>query len=429
MDEPRFRRKFRLNKKIAAWIAGVFSALALAAMVFFFSFFQVKNIEVRGSTRYSDEEVKEMVLKGLFAENSVLAPIFCSKENVKDVFFVDGYSVTQMSRDTIAINVREKKPVGCIPFLDSYIYFDRNGFFVEGSRNREDKVPYFNGIEVKQVVEDEKLGFRGTDILNTAVTLSTIFQKEQKLPDHVEFDSKGQITLVYGMITVNLGENKYLEDKMARAIAILPKIQGRKGILHLESVKDNSKIVTFEPLEMTEEDKASAEENGIEIPGSEDGGGTEEGTADGTADSALEEEDAARQAALAERLQYALYGWVGGYTEWGEFTGDGEYDSFGNHIGPYPTIELLESFGDWQGGFTQNGMWNGTGEYDHQGIYVGPNPNAEPAEEEPEEEESTDLTQETQEAPEETAEEVVENAAAGVSDDAAEASTETGSAP
>ena len=429
MDEPRFRRKFRLNKKIAAWIAGVFSALALAAMVFFFSFFQVKNIEVRGSTRYSDEEVKEMVLKGLFAENSVLAPIFCSKDNVKDVFFVDGYSVTQMSRDTIAINVREKKPVGCIPFLDSYIYFDRNGFFVEGSRNREDKVPYFNGIEVKQVVEDEKLGLRGTDILNTAVTLSTIFQKEQKLPDHVEFDSKGQITLVYGMITVNLGENKYLEDKMARAIAILPKIQGRKGILHLESVKDNSKIVTFEPLEMTEEDKASAAENGIEIPGSEDGGGTEEGTADGTADSALEEEDAARQAALAERLQYALYGWVGGYTEWGEFTGDGEYDSFGNHIGPYPTLELLESFGDWQGGFTQNGMWNGTGEYDHQGIYVGPNPNAESMEEEPEEEESTDLTQETQEAPEETAEEVVENAAAGVSDDAAVASPETGSAP
>ena len=426
MDEPRFRRKFRLNKKIAAWIAGVFSALALAAMVFFFSFFQVKNIEVRGSTRYSDEEVKEMVLKGLFAENSVLAPIFCSKDNVKDVFFVDGYSVTQMSRDTIAINVREKKPVGCIPFLDSYIYFDRNGFFVEGSRNREDKVPYFNGIEVKQVVEDEKLGFRGTDILNTAVTLSTIFQKEQKLPDHVEFDSKGQITLVYGMITVNLGENKYLEDKMARAIAILPKIQGRKGILHLESVKDNSKIVTFEPLEMTEEDKASAEENGIEIPGSEDGGGTEEGTADGTADSALEEEDAARQAALAERLQYALYGWVGGYTEWGEFTGDGEYDSFGNHIGPYPTLELLESFGDWQGGFTQNGMWNGTGEYDHQGIYVGPNPNAEPAEEEPEEEESTDLTQEV---PEESAGDTAEDAAAGVSEDAAEVSPGTESAP
>ena len=425
MDEPRFRRKFRLNKKIAAWIAGVFSALTLAAMVFFFSFFQVKNIEVRGSTRYSDEEVKEMVLKGLFAENSVLAPIFCSKDNVKDVFFVDGYSVTQMSRDTIAINVREKKPVGCIPFLDSYIYFDRNGFFVEGSRNREDKVPYFNGIEVKQVVEDEKLGFRGTDILNTAVTLATIFQKEQKLPDHVEFDSKGQITLAYGMITVNLGENKYLEDKMARAIAILPKIQGRKGILHLESVKDNSKIVTFEPLEMTEEDKASAAENGIMVPGAEDGAGLEEG-ADGTADTAVEEEKAAREAALAERLQYALYGWVGGYTEWGEFTGDGEYDSFGNHIGPYPTIELLESFGDWQGGFTENGMWNGTGEYDHQGVYVGPNPNAEPEEEEPEEEESMDLTGESTE---EAVGAAAEDAAAGVSEDASESLPETGTAP
>ena len=383
------------------------AVLLLAAMVFFFSFFQVKNIEVRGSTRYSDEEVKAMVLKGLFAENSVLAPIFCSKDNVKDTFFVDGYSVTQMSRDTIAINVREKKPVGCIPFLDSYIYFDRNGFFVEGSRNREDKVPYFSGIEVRQVVEDEKLAFRGTDILNTAVTLATIFQKEQKLPDYVEFDGKGQITLVFGMITVNLGENKYLEDKMARAIAILPKIQGRKGILHLESVKDNSKIVTFEPLEMTEEEKSEAAASGSvlsEDPEGADAGETDP-AAEGTGTQEQSEAEAQKAQALAERLQYALYGWVGGYTEWGDFTGDGEYDSFGNHIGPYPTEELLESYGDWQGGFTENGMWSGTGEYDWQGNYVGPNPNA-PAEEEAGTGEASEDTQETADAAQEAAEDL-----------------------
>ena len=383
------------------------AVLLLAAMVFFFSFFQVKNIEVRGSTRYSDEEVKAMVLKGLFAENSVLAPIFCSKDNVKDTFFVDGYSVTQTSRDTIAINVREKKPVGCIPFLDSYIYFDRNGFFVEGSRNREDKVPYFSGIEVRQVVEDEKLAFRGTDILNTAVTLATIFQKEQKLPDYVEFDGKGQITLVFGMITVNLGENKYLEDKMARAIAILPKIQGRKGILHLESVKDNSKIVTFEPLEMTEEEKSEAAASGSILSDDPEGAdaGETDPAAEGTGTQEQSEAEAQKAQALAERLQYALYGWVGGYTEWGDFTGDGEYDSFGNHIGPYPTEELLESYGDWEGGFTENGMWSGTGEYDWQGNYVGPNPNA-PAEEEAGTEEAPEDTQETADAAQEAAEDL-----------------------
>ena len=373
MDEPRFRRKFRLNKKVMAWTGGIAAVLLIAGAVFFFYYFQVKHVEVRGSTRYSEEEIKDKVLNGFFAENSVLAPIFCSEDHVSDMFFVEGWSVTQMSKDTIAINVREKKPVGCLPFLDSYIYFDRNGIFVEGSRSREDKVPFFEGLQVKTIVEDEKLSFKGkTEILNAAVTLSAIFQKEQSLPDSVGFDGKGQITLVYGTIKVNLGENRYLEDKMARAVAILPKIRNRKGILHLESVKDNAKIVTFEPQEMTEEEKAALLE--------ETGGEALEGMEGDASAAATEEAEAAaqeqREQEIAEELQYALYGWIGGYTEWGEFTGDGEYDSFGNHIGPYPTAELIESFGGWKGGFTENGMFNGTGEYDHSGIYVGPNPNA-----------------------------------------------------
>ncbi len=376
MDEPAFRRKFRLNKKIAAWAGGIFLGLCFFGAMFFFSFFQIKHIEVRGSTRYSDAEIKSMVLKGLFSDNSVLAPIFCSNDNVKDVFFVDGYSVTQMSKDTIAINVREKKPVGCIPFLDSYIYFDRNGIFIDGSRTREDKIPYFSGIEVKKVVEDEKLSFRGNDILSTAVTLSTIFQKEQSLPDYVAFDGKGQITLMYGMITVNLGQNRYLEDKMARAIAILPKITGRKGILHLESVKENSKIVTFEPQEPTAEELAAiAGAAGVD-PG-------ELSVAEGTGEESEESQEPEEPYVMSEDLQYALYAWIGGYTEWGEYTGEGEYDSYGNYIGPYPTEELIASFGDWKGGYTENGMFNGRGEYDHAGNYVGPNPNApESAEEE-----------------------------------------------
>ena len=43
-----------------------------------------------------------------------------------------------------------------------------------------------------------------------------------------------------------LGKDEYLEDKMIRVSAILPKLSGEKGILHMENVTDSSKLITFE---------------------------------------------------------------------------------------------------------------------------------------------------------------------------------------
>ena len=93
--------------------------------------------------------------------------------------------------------------------------------------------------------------------MNTAVALSTIFSKNDKVPDHIEFGDDGQISLVYGDITVKLGKDEYLEDKMTRVLAILPLISGKKGILHAENVNDNSKTIT---LEQEQDENQNSEE-------------------------------------------------------------------------------------------------------------------------------------------------------------------------
>lgn len=99
---------------------------------------------------------------------------------------------------------------------------------MEGSQNRDETVPYFDGIQVNSIVMDEKLDIKGDTVLNTAVALSTIFQKNDMIPDHIQFDSSYSISLIYGDITVQLGKDADLEEKMNRVIAILPKIQGKK---------------------------------------------------------------------------------------------------------------------------------------------------------------------------------------------------------
>lgn len=308
------------TKKITAYIVGLG---LLAAAVVFFTYYKVDSVQVRGTTHYSDEEVKKMVLRGPLASNSVLAPMIYSTTDTDDVAFVDAFKVTQINRNTICISVKEEKPVGCIHYLDSYVFFDRNGIFVEGSKTRDESVPYFDGIQVNSVVMDEKLDIKGDSVLNTAVALSTIFQKNEMIPDHIQFDSSYSISLIYGDITVQLGKDEDLEEKMNRVIAILPKLTGKKGILHMESVSTDTN--TFE-----EEKEPVTAEN-----------------------------------------------WNGGYDEQGNYTGDGEYDENGNYVGARPRTALDEAIENWNGGYDEEGDYTGEGEYDADGNYVGPKPTQE----------------------------------------------------
>ena len=297
MRKSNYGKKPPMSKKSKKIMAGVIGTGILVAVIIFFSYYKVDSVEIRGTSHYTDEEVKNMVLRGPMASNSVLAPLIYSTTNTDDIAYVDAFKVTQLNRNTICISVKEKKAVGCIRYLDSYIYFDRNGIFVEGSQNRDETVPYFDGIQVNSIVMDEKLDIRGDTVLNTAVALSTIFQKNDMIPDHIQFDSSYSISLIYGDVTVQLGKDVDLEEKMNRVIAILPQIQGKKGILHMESVATDSN--TFEEEQEQEEVTAG--------------------------------------------------NWNGGYDEEGNYTGDGEYDEDGNYVGSKPTQESLDAADDESG--------------------------------------------------------------------------------
>ena len=349
--------------KIFFWLSGILILALVAGGMVFFTTYEVKSIEVHGNTKYSDEEVKDMVLSGFFANNTVLAPIFCSEEEVDDTYLVDGWTVTQISNDTLAINFNERKPVGCISYLDSYVYFDRNGKFVDAAMNKEEQIPYFNGIQVSKVVENEKLPIKGKAVLNAAVTLATIFQKDAALPDYVSFNDKNQVSLVYDKVTVSLGRNEYIEDKMARAQAILPLIEGKEGILHMESVTDTAKQVTFEPAGNETLTKTSTEwTGGYDANGEYTGVGEYDERGKFVGPPPLSD------------FENALEKWPGGYDGEGDFTGSGEYDANGNYVGAAPNEDSFAALGDWKGGYSQEGVFTWTGEYDRDGNYVGPNP-------------------------------------------------------
>lgn len=328
--------------------------------IFFFNNYHATTIEVLGNIHYTEEEVKEMVLHGAFSSNTILAPRLCSRQ-VRNVPYVDSFNVTRLGKHTLCINVKEKRLVGCIPYLDSFIYFDRNGIFVESSAEREKNVPFFGSLQLTSAVKYEKLPLKGSTVLNTAITLATIFQKNEMIPDTIVFDQTWQINLIYGDITVQLGKDENLEDKMARVIAILPKLEGEAGILHMENVTEKMKTVTFE-RDLT----GTTAENWT-------GGYDKNG--EYTGEGVYDEKGRYVGPRPTSEYEYALAAWPGGYDEDGDFTGEGPYDENMDYVGEKPTPDSIAERGDWKGGYDENGRFITYGEYDRSGNYVGSNPN------------------------------------------------------
>lgn len=236
--------RVKRRKSIRAFLALI---LALAVVLsWFWSFFKVQSVEVTGTTHYSKEQIEDIFLQGPMAENSVLAPLFCSRDQTEEISFIDAVDVSYVDPGSILITVTEKQSVGCVRYLDCYIYFDREGTAIESSVEKEDGVLYFEGIELGSVCLEQPLFAGDESFLRAAVSLSQMTQKGMRIPDRIQLDRKDNFTLTYGDISVKLGKARELDDKIDRMGAILPMLEGKKGILHLENVTSEKKTVTFE---------------------------------------------------------------------------------------------------------------------------------------------------------------------------------------
>ena len=122
-------RKKKKNRKIRI-LTGVVLGVGLAGALFF-NVFKIRNIQVAGNTRYTKDEIKEMVADDKWMKNTVLLTTFHSKVDMSDIPFMNSVEFTFVSYDTICIQVNEKKVVGYVEYEGQKVYFDKNGIVLE----------------------------------------------------------------------------------------------------------------------------------------------------------------------------------------------------------------------------------------------------------------------------------------------------------
>ncbi len=209
--------------------------MALAALIVI-KVFTVKNVEVEGNKLYSDEQIKEWVLNDDYSWNTLYVYFKYRFFDTQEVPFIDTMEVSVKSPHTLHVEVYEKGLLGYL-YMDSLgqnVYFDKDGFVVEMSTDVIEGVPQITGLTCGDAVLYEKLDVRKRYPKGFAGSNPDLKKKYNLVPDTINYDDQGNVTLQYGTITVNLGQATSLTEKVVRMEKIMPNLEGLTGILHLE---------------------------------------------------------------------------------------------------------------------------------------------------------------------------------------------------
>ncbi len=208
--------------------------------------YTVKTVYVEGNLHYTQEEIKDYVLRGPFGDNSLFLSLKHRLMKEANIPFVDVVDVTILAPDTIQITVYEKALAGYIQYMDSYMYFDKDGYVVECAGIVTEGIPQVLGLSFDHMVLGELLPVEEPEVFGSIMELTKMLDKYGLPSDKIYFHSTGDVTLYFGEIKAALGSDRnYLEAKMMRLPELLAKVEGKKGTLHMENLTLEKTDVSF----------------------------------------------------------------------------------------------------------------------------------------------------------------------------------------
>lgn len=301
MGEKKKRKGKKRRRRLARLLLLCAGILVLLVLLFFV-IFQTKNIEVTGSNRYTEDEIRQLVeQQEPLSFNTVLLTFFPVRADFSGVPFLEDISYELISPTTVRAVVDEKTAVGYVEVDGQKAYFDGDGIVLEcipqeeetqgqaqaeGTQeevesldtqplteedptetqtqeynpNLED-IPRIEGLNAVSASVGEQLPVSDTAIFETLDALTRLLDRFELWPEQVNVSEEMELTLIYeGNIRILLGGEEYLEEKITKLSGILPQLEGLSGELHLEDVDErNGDVVFAKDVPEAEESQATEE--------------------------------------------------------------------------------------------------------------------------------------------------------------------------
>lgn len=238
------RKKFGVILLVIA----VLAVILLGGGYYIKTTYTVSTVYVEGNVHYTEDEIKDIVMSGFLGDNSLYLSLKYRNKGIEGVPFVDTMDVKVLAPDTIKIIVYEKVLTGYVRFMDTYMYFDKDGYVVESSSIRTAGVPQVTGLKFDHVVIGQALPVEDKDIFNKILNVTKLLNKYELKADKLYFNRVGEVTVYFGEVKVALGsESLAMEDKLMLLPELLPSLEGKKGTLQMNTQSEGDGRYTFKP--------------------------------------------------------------------------------------------------------------------------------------------------------------------------------------
>ncbi len=237
------------RRKIIAVMILIVLVIVIGSIVYLLTEYKVTDVIVEGNVHYTSEEIKEMVLPGGIRDNSLYLRLFYKHRNIKDVPFIETMDVDIVTHHAIKVTVYEKALAGCLEYLGQYLYFDKDGIVVESSALPTEGVPLIKGLTFDSVLLHEPLPVEDDRIFAEILKVTQLLSKYNLSADQIFFSNKGNVTLYFEKVRVDMGGEANVDEKVMQLREILPNLAGKCGILHMENYDKDTTKVTFVPDE------------------------------------------------------------------------------------------------------------------------------------------------------------------------------------
>lgn len=239
MAKIEIKNKKKFVKAVAVFIIVVFIMLIAIIMT------KIDNITVVTGEHYSKEEIESYIIKSALDHNAIYLYLKNRYAEQDDIPFVEYVDVELTGINSVKLTVYEKNIIGCIEYMNKYIYFDKDGYFVEQSQEKLDDVTYITGINFNSITLYEKMDVNDDSLFDVILTITKLIEKYEIDTDELNFDSDGAITLYTGDICVLLGKHDTYDEQIAKLVGLLKESEGMSGTFHMENYSDSTDNIIF----------------------------------------------------------------------------------------------------------------------------------------------------------------------------------------
>ena len=225
-------------------IVGIIAVLAITCLFLYVSY-DVTDIQVTGNTMRTDEQIADIVCSGTLGRNPLYLSLKYKDKSVTDVPFVEKMTVSVLSPHSIKVTVYEKALAGYVSYLGTYMYFARDGTVVEASDEKVEGIPEVTGLSFDHIMLHEQLPVKDDSVFNRILDVTQLLNKYKLDVDRLYFDSLENLTLFYGDVRINLGQDEYTDEKISNLSHILPELTGRSGTIDLTNYTPDQQNISF----------------------------------------------------------------------------------------------------------------------------------------------------------------------------------------